>query len=50
MNGRLEWSDDEGRIIIDEDGIDINVKDGGDSFKLKIDDRGVEIKADDDNF
>lgn len=50
MNGRLEWNDDEGRIIIDEDGIDINVKDGGDSFKLKIDDRGVEIKADDDNF
>ncbi|MEY8021057.1 PspC domain-containing protein [Muriicola sp. SD30] len=50
MNGRLEWSDDEGRIIIDEDGIDINVKDGGESFKLKIDDRGVEIKADDDNF
>ncbi|MEZ2415599.1 PspC domain-containing protein [Muriicola sp. E247] len=50
MNGRLEWSDDEGRIIIDEDGIDINVKDGGESFKLKIDERGVEIKADDDNF
>ncbi|WP_297765499.1 PspC domain-containing protein [uncultured Muriicola sp.] len=40
-------SDDEGRIIIDEEGIDINVKDGGDSFKLKIDENGVEIKADD---
>ncbi|QBA64509.1 PspC domain-containing protein [Muriicola soli] len=50
MNGRLEWSDDEGRIIIDEDGIDINVKDGGESFKLKIDERGVEIKADDDGL
>ncbi|NNK11204.1 MAG: PspC domain-containing protein [Flavobacteriaceae bacterium] len=50
MNGRLEWSDDEGRIIIDEDGIDINVKDGRESFKLKIDERGVEIKADDDGL
>jgi len=44
----LHWKDDEGRIIIDEEGIDINVKDGGDSFKLKIDENGVEIKADDD--
>ncbi len=44
----VRWnSDDEGRIIIDEEGIDINVKDGGDSFKLKIDENGVEIKADD---
>jgi hypothetical protein len=44
----LRWNnDDEGRIIIDEEGIDINVKDGGDSFKLKIDENGVEIKKDD---
>ena len=44
----VRWNnDDEGRIIIDEDGIDINVQDGGDSFKLKIDENGVEIKADD---
>ncbi len=42
------WNnDDEGRIIIDEEGVDINIKDGGDSFKLKIDENGVEIKADD---
>ncbi|MGB5700421.1 PspC domain-containing protein [Muriicola sp.] len=45
----LRWNDNnnEGRIIIDEEGIDINVKDSGDSFKLKIDENGVEIKADD---
>jgi hypothetical protein len=44
----VRWnSDDEGRIIIDEEGVDINIKDGGDSFKLKIDENGVEIKADD---
>jgi len=47
MNGRLQWNDDEGRIIIDEDGIDIDLKDGRESFKLKIDENGVEIKADD---
>jgi len=44
----VRWNnDDEGRIIIDEEGVDINIKDGGDSFKLKIDENGVEIKADD---
>jgi phage shock protein PspC (stress-responsive transcriptional regulator) len=44
----VRWnSDDEGRIIIDEEGVDIKIKDGGDSFKLKIDENGVEIKADD---
>ncbi|NER10900.1 phage shock protein C (PspC) family protein [Muriicola jejuensis] len=49
INSTLRWDDEEGRIIIDEDGIDINVKDGRESFKLKIDQNGVEIKADDDN-
>jgi hypothetical protein len=44
---RWDNEDEDGRIIIDEEGIDINVKDGGDSFKLKIDENGVEIKADD---
>jgi phage shock protein PspC (stress-responsive transcriptional regulator) len=44
----VRWNDDdEDRIIIDEEGVDINIKDGGDSFKLKIDENGVEIKADD---
>lgn len=46
-NGNRWNDDDEGRIIIDEEGVDINIKDGGDSFKLKIDENGVEIKADD---
>lgn len=44
----IRWNDDDkGRIIIDEEGVDINIKDGRDSFKLKIDENGVEIKADD---
>ena len=49
VNSTLRWDDEEGRIIIDENGIDIDVKDGRESFKLKIDDRGLEIKSDDDN-
>ncbi|MBD0776719.1 PspC domain-containing protein [Maribacter sp. ANRC-HE7] len=42
--------DEEGndRIIINEDGIDIDIKDNGDSFKMKIDGNGVKIQADDD--
>ncbi len=48
IKGGVRWNnDDEGRIIIDEEGVDINIKDGGESFKLKIDENGVEIKADD---
>ncbi len=44
----FDWNDDDsGRIIINEDGIDINVEDGNDSFKMKIDEDGVEIKAQD---
>ncbi len=49
INSTLRWDDEQGRIIIDEDGIDIDVKDGRESFKLKIDDKGMEIKSDDDN-
>jgi hypothetical protein len=42
----LDWNDDDsGRIIINEDGVDINVEDGAESFKMKIDEDGVEIKA-----
>ena len=34
-----------GKIIINEDGVDIDLKGDGDSFKLKIDDKGVQIKT-----
>ena len=44
------WERDEnGHIIIDEDGVDIDLKDNGDSFKMKIDENGLRIKANDDN-
>ena len=44
----LDWDDDDsGRIIINKDGVDINVEDGSDSFEMKIDEDGVEIKAKD---
>ena len=44
----LDWDDDDsGRIIINEDGVDINIEDGSDSFEMKIDEDGVEIKAND---
>jgi phage shock protein PspC (stress-responsive transcriptional regulator) len=44
----LDWDDDDsGRIIINEDGVDINVEDGAESFKMKIDEDGVEIQAND---
>jgi phage shock protein PspC (stress-responsive transcriptional regulator) len=36
-------------IIINENGIDIDIKDNGDSFKMKINEDGVKIKADDSN-
>ena len=36
---------DKGNIIIDKDGIDIDIKDGSDSFKMKIDGQGVRIKT-----
>ncbi len=46
-----EWNDDddEGKIIINEDGIDINVQDGQDSFELKIDEDGIKMKAKEDD-
>ncbi|WP_422348412.1 PspC domain-containing protein [Flagellimonas sp.] len=45
----LESDEEEegGRIILDENGIDINVKDRNDQFKMKIDEDGIEIKTGD---
>lgn len=40
-----DTDDDHGRIIINEDGIDIDIKDTRDSFKMKIDKDGINIKA-----
>ncbi len=37
------------KVIINGDGIDIDIKDDGDSFKMKIDENGVKIKANDNN-
>jgi len=47
----IEDNDDEddNHIIINEEGIDIDIKDNGDSFKMKIDEDGVKIKADDNS-
>ena len=38
--------DGEGRIIINKEGLDINIQDEGESFKMKIDEKGVQIKTD----
>ena len=40
-----EDSDERNKIIIDENGIDIDIKDGQDSFKMKIDENGINIKT-----
>src|SRR6056297_1393277 len=40
-----EDSDGNGKIIINEDGIDIDIKDNQDSFELKINEDGVRVKA-----
>ncbi|NKI32786.1 PspC domain-containing protein [Croceivirga thetidis] len=43
------WEDEdeeENRVIINGEGIDINIEDGAESLKVKIDEDGVEIKAD----
>jgi hypothetical protein len=37
--------DQNNKIIIDENGVDIDIKGDGDNFKLKIDEKGVQIKA-----
>lgn len=43
------WDDEneeENSVIINGEGIDINIEDGAESLKVKIDEDGVEIKAD----
>ena len=44
-----ESEENDGRIIINEDGVDINIKDDEDSFEMKIDEEGVKIKAKENN-
>jgi phage shock protein PspC (stress-responsive transcriptional regulator) len=39
--------DDDNHIIINEDGIDIDINENGDSFEMKINEDGLKIKADD---
>ncbi|MEP4946432.1 MAG: hypothetical protein ABJU26_02725, partial [Flavobacteriaceae bacterium] len=45
----LDDNDDDGneggKIIIDENGIDIDLQDRNDAFKVKIDEDGIKIKA-----
>lgn len=40
-----EEEEEGGRIILDENGLDIDVKDANDQFKMKIDEDGIEIKT-----
>lgn len=46
----MDDNDDEenNHVIINEDGIDIDIKGNGDSFEMKIDENGVKIKAGED--
>ena len=44
-SGDWEEGDGEGHIIIDENGVDIDLKDEEDSFQMKINEDGVKIKA-----
>ncbi len=44
-----ESEDNKGRIIINEDGLDINIKDEEDSFEMKIDEDGLKINAKENN-
>ncbi len=44
-----EEDDEGGKIIINEDGVDINLEDGADSFKLKINEDGIRIDAEEKN-
>ncbi|MEZ4970676.1 MAG: PspC domain-containing protein [Flavobacteriaceae bacterium] len=37
--------DENGKIIIDENGVDIDIKGDGNNFKLKIDEKGMQIKS-----
>jgi hypothetical protein len=40
-----EDNDGNGKIIINEDGIDIDIKDENDSFEMKINEDGIKVKA-----
>ena len=40
-----EEEEQKNKIIVNEEGIDININDNGDSFKMKIDQNGIDIKA-----
>ena len=44
-----EESDGNGHIIIDENGIDIDVQDSNDTFRMKIDEKGIKLKARENN-
>ena len=44
-----EEEDENGRIIINGKGVDIDIKEDGDSFKMKIDEDGVKIKTNENN-
>lgn len=44
-DNKSDGKNDKGKIIINKDGVDIDIRDGGDSFKMKIDGQGVQIKA-----
>ncbi len=50
--GSNRWRERDGdnHIIIDENGVDIDLKDDEDSFRMKIDEDGVNIEADDGGF
>ncbi len=46
----IDEDDEENKIIINKDGIDINIKDeNGESFKMKINEDGVNIEAKENN-
>ncbi|MDX1364818.1 MAG: PspC domain-containing protein [Arenibacter latericius] len=44
-NRTIKESDGKNKVIINEDGLDIDIKDGEDSFKVKIGKQGVQIKT-----
>ncbi len=41
-----DWGDGDGHIIIDENGVDIDLKDADDGIQVKIDEDGVRINTD----
>jgi len=47
-NNEDDDENSDNKIIINEEGIDIDLKDEGESFKMKIGEDGIDIKANDD--